>query len=366
VSSPRSPSQLEVTYLRAADDLALMVAEGSFPFRSVPTDPETAPRVGDGLLRVDAEGTVVFASPNALSAYRRLGLTGNLTGASLERVTRLLLDDGVLDDPRLGGVLATREPREAEVEASGSVVRFRAVPLLPGDVVIGALVLLRDVTEVRRRDRALMSKDATIREIHHRVKNNLQTVAALLRLQARRLNAPEARAALEESVRRVTAIALVHETLSETLADSVDVDVVADRVVALVAELAEALAVEGAGPRVRLRRVGRIGELPAQVATPLAMALTELLQNALEHGHGNGTGGEIVLESRRGPRQLHLVVADDGAGLPEGFRVDGSTRLGLQIVRTLVTDVGGDLELRSRDGGGAEAVLRLPLPGAPG
>src|SRR5256886_15042212 len=77
---------------------------------------------------------------------------------------------------------------------------MRALPLVPSGVPIGALVLVRDVTEVRRRDRALMTKDATIREIHHRVKNNLQTVAALLRLQARR--APAARAALEESVRR--------------------------------------------------------------------------------------------------------------------------------------------------------------------
>ncbi len=357
LSAPRSPGQLEVTYRRSSADLTRMVAEGRFPFRGVPTDPETAPRVGDGLLRIDADATVAYASPNALSAYRRLGLTGNLTGGSLDEVTRLLLDDGVLDDPRLCDVLTTREPRDAEVEASGSVVRFRAIPLLPGGEVIGALVLLRDVTEVRRRDRALLSKDATIREIHHRVKNNLQTVAALLRLQARRMAVPEARAALEESVRRVTAIALVHETLSETLSDSVDVDVVADRVVALVADLS------GGAGRVRIRRVGRIGELPARVATPLAMTLTELLQNALEHGHGRGTGGEIVLEARRAPSALVLVVADDGAGLPEGFRLEASPRLGLQIVRTLMADVGGELEVRDREGGGAEAVVRLPLRG---
>jgi two-component sensor histidine kinase len=363
LSASRSPSQLEATYRRSAGDLARMVAEGRFPFRSVPSDPETAPRVGDGLLRVDADGTVGYASPNALSAYRRLGLTGNLTGASVDAVTRLLLDDGVLDDPRLGDVLGTREPKDAEVEASGSVVRFRAIPLLPGGEVIGALVLLRDVTEVRRRDRALLSKDATIREIHHRVKNNLQTVAALLRLQARRVAVPEARAALEESVRRVSAIALVHETLSETLSDRVDVDVVADRVLGLVGDLAGALA--GEGPAVRLRRVGRVGELPARVATPLAMALTELLQNALEHGYAHrepeARGGEVVLEARRTGSTLHLVVADDGAGLPVGFRLEASPRLGLQIVRTLVADADGELEVRPREGGGTEAVVRLPL-----
>src|SRR2546430_8568537 len=91
---------------------------------------------------------------------------------------------------------------------------MRALPLVPSGVPIGALVLVRDVTEVRRRDRALLTKDATIREIHHRVKNNLQTVAALLRLQSRRTDSPEAKQALAESVRRVTSIALVHETMS--------------------------------------------------------------------------------------------------------------------------------------------------------
>ena len=85
---------------------------------------------------------------------------------------------------------------QTEVEAQGGVVTLRAIPLKPKGVLTGSLVLARDVTELRRRDRELMTKDATIREIHHRVKNNLQTVAALLRLQARRTAIPEARRAL--------------------------------------------------------------------------------------------------------------------------------------------------------------------------
>ena len=95
-----------------------------------------------------------------------------------------------------------------EVEATGATVLLRTLVLRPGGKRVGAAVSVRDVTEVKRRDRALLSKDATIREIHHRVKNNLQTVAALLRLQARRTKNEEARQALSESVRRVTSIAL--------------------------------------------------------------------------------------------------------------------------------------------------------------
>jgi two-component sensor histidine kinase len=220
-------------------------------------------------------------------------------------------------------------------------------------------VLIRDLTELRTRDRALLSKDATIREIHHRVKNNLQTVAALLRLQARRLDAPAAREALEESVRRVSSIALVHETLSLTLDENVAFDAIADRVIAMVSDMA------GSSGGVRVSRHGSFGELPSAVATPLSMVLTELLQNAVEHAFG-GSGGTLDVQASRvgvdGDAGLHLVVADDGAGLPAGFALEVSPRLGLQIVQTLIGELDGTLVLRDHPGGGTEAVLDVPVP----
>ncbi|MGH3744780.1 MAG: histidine kinase N-terminal domain-containing protein, partial [Mycobacteriales bacterium] len=205
LSVVRTPSQLELTYLATAGDLLQMVAEGRFPFPRQGEQQAEPPRVGDGFLRLDAGGTVVFASPNALSAYRRLGLSGNLTGERL-RVAHENL--GVTGAP-VWRTLATRRPESGDVEGtSGTELSLRAVPILPGDELRGAAVLLRDVTEVRRRERMLLSKDATIREIHHRVKNNLQTIASLLRLQGRRLKSPEARAALSESERRIRSIAI--------------------------------------------------------------------------------------------------------------------------------------------------------------
>src|SRR6185436_12504808 len=91
-----------------------------------------------------------------------------------------------------------------------------------GDVITGGIVLMRDVTDLRRRDRLLLSKDAAIREVHHRVKNNLQTISSLLRLQARRLDPGEGREALAEAERRIRSIALVHEILSREAGEQVD------------------------------------------------------------------------------------------------------------------------------------------------
>ena len=211
LNSARTPSRLELTYLQGADDLARMVAEGTFPFPGADAMLIRSPRVGDGLVRLGKSGRVIYASPNAQSAYRRLGLAADLIGSELGVVTAgLSASDEPLDES-LMVVAAGRAPREAEVDGNGSVVQLRSIPLIVGGSRTGALVLVRDVTELRRRERELMTKDATIREIHHRVKNNLQTVAALLRLQARRLRAPEARAALDEAVRRVGSIAVVHE-----------------------------------------------------------------------------------------------------------------------------------------------------------
>ena len=347
LASTRVPSQLELTYLQTAGDLARMVSDGTFPMPGSDVQSDLVLRVGDGMLRLDAKGRVEYASPNALSAYRRLGIARNLVGEHL--------GDLGLDDKRIYGVLESRLPAEHEVEANAAVVARRALPLIAGGDVIGALVLVRDITDLRRRDRQLITMDATIREIHHRVKNNLQTVAALLRLQARRSTAPEARAALEESVRRVSSIALVHETLSQALDDAVAFDEIADKVIAMVGDVASP------ERSVTSHRSGSAGLLTAVVATPLALVLAELLQNAAEHAFAE-RGGTLEVRFERRPTGLRVEVVDDGGGLPPGFAIEGSTRLGLQIVRTLVvSELGGAIEMGASEAGGTAVVLDIPL-----
>ncbi|GLW06298.1 histidine kinase [Microtetraspora sp. NBRC 13810] len=356
LSSARTPSRLELTYLQSASDLAQMVAEGRFPFSGEEPILVRSPRVGDGLLRLDRAGRVTYASPNALSAYRRLGLNADLVGAELGWVTASLCYGDEPVDESLMVVASGRAPRETEVESGGTIVQLRAIPLIVGGGRIGALVLIRDVTELRRRERELMTKDATIREIHHRVKNNLQTVAALLRLQARRLRVPEGREALEEAVRRVGSIAIVHETLSHAPEEFVDFDDIADRVIGMTGEVSAPEA------QVTPRRVGTFGVLPAAIATPLAMVLTELLQNAVQHGFEQRSGKLQVIVSR-GAERLDVLVSDDGKGLPEDFDLETSKSLGLQIVRTLVVgELAGRLSIDPRPGGGTEVSLTVPIP----
>lgn len=364
LATARTPSRLELTYLQLADALTAMVAGGGYPVTGAPTGLRRgAPRVGDGLIRLDVHGTVRYASPNAVSDLHRLGFVGNLVGQSLAEVVTGLVEAPDPVDEGLPLVLTGRAPWRTDVEARGVALSLRAVPLTDGPPQsaggrrTGAIVLCRDVSELRRRERELLTKDATIREIHHRVKNNLQTVSALLRLQARRLPAGEGRAALEEAVRRVATIALVHETLAQGFQETVDLDDVVDRAVRLACEVA------GTAP-VTARRTGRFGVVRAEDATPLALVITELVTNAVEHGLA-GRAGEVEVDAHRDGQWLTVRVRDDGvgvAGLQPGAAVPPAAGLGTQIVQALVqSDLRGRITWAAREGGGTEVTVEARL-----
>ncbi len=351
----RQAGELERTYIGVFDRLAAMIAAGSFPFAGEDALPGDAPRVGDGVLVLGAGMEVVYASPNAVSALHRLGVHQNSMGRRFDQLG--------LSGVAVGDAFAHAKPVTEEVERGLNVtVIVRVLPLLDDDEVTGALVLVRDISELRRRDRMLLSKDATIREIHHRVKNNLQTVSALLRLQGRRTSSVEAKAAIDESVRRIRSIALVHETLSHAVGDDIPFVEIVRPLVRMVAdglispERPISFMVEGDG-----------GILPAETATRLAVVLTELLQNVVDHAFPAGFGEDafVRVELSTTGQRLLVNVVDNGVGPSEGFTIDDSSGLGLSIVRTLVTsELGGTIGLSAGDGPPERpgTTIRLSVP----
>jgi two-component sensor histidine kinase len=350
MTSGRRSGELERHYIDVFEQFARMIAAGTFPFPRDETQLEEAPRVADGVIVLDDQLCVQFASPNAISSLHRMGIHAYTHG--------LQLADLGFDLEAADAACRLRKPVTEEVERADTSVLVTAMPLLDGSRVSGVLVLLRDVTDLRRRDRILVSKDATIREIHHRVKNNLQTIASLLRLQGRRLQSPEAQQAIEESERRIRSIAIVHETLSREVNDIVPF---ADIVQPLVRVVEETVST----PELRLRFQveGDAGDIPGEIATPLAVVLNELMQNAVDHAFPEGSGpdeGHVTVRLARDDTELVVDVVDDGVGLPAGFSLDGSGGLGLSIVHALVTtELGGSIELHSEQG--TRVHLRVPL-----
>jgi two-component sensor histidine kinase len=356
----RQPGELERSYVDVFNRFARMIAAGDFPFDAEKTESKESPRVGDGVIVLDENQRVEYSSPNAVSTLHRLGIHGNAEGLRFGEVG---LEDNVVRNAFTLGVPVTEEiPRGFDV-----TVLMRCIPMVDNRAVTGAVVLLRDISELRRRDLLLLSKDATIREIHHRVKNNLQTISSLLRLQGRRLASPEAKSAIEESVRRIRSIALVHEILSREVGDDVPFVEIVQPLVIMVEE-----AMASPERPIRVTVEGDGGVLPAGIATPLAVVLNELFQNAVEHAYPEEFDlgdheAHVLVEIDRQDDKLAVRVADDGAGLPEGFDLDTSTGLGLSIVRTLVTtELGGEIEISRGEGAGERpgtvVTLVLPIP----
>lgn len=334
----RQPSKLELNYREIAHKIYKMVAEGNFPIRNSLYSSESSPRVGDGLIRLDVNGTIFFASPNARSALSRVGFQKELEGENLGVVfSNLNKGDTQPTDESWQTMLNGKSLRRTEYESQSAVLDILVIPLTEGSDRIGAIVLIHNITELRNRDRALLTKDATIKEIHHRVKNNLQTVSALLRLQSRRVTDPIASSALDEAVRRVASIALVHETLSNQSSEFVAFDLVLDQIIKNALDL---------NPRsIGYKKIGEFGSFDSKTATALSLVITELIHNALEHGLSE-TGDQLTVEISKNGNQYLVSVCDNGSGLPEEFNIEKSANLGLQIANTLTkNELNGSINL---------------------
>lgn len=225
------------------------------------------------------------------------------------------------------------------------------------DLVENVAQRTRDVVELQRMEAALKEslgeKETLLKEIHHRVKNNLQIVASLLSLQRTSVPTPEARAALEDSAQRVHSLALVHQHLY----GSVSLGLIDLR--SYVQTLAET--VRGAlAPGARLSVDADAIEVSAEPAGPIGLILNELLTNAFKYGGRQDAGepAQVEVELRRGDGTLTVRVRDHGPGVPAGFSLVSVSSLGLQLVRALTRQLKGRLVHRNEDG----AVFELTFP----
>jgi two-component system, sensor histidine kinase PdtaS len=250
----------------------------------------------------------------------------------------LVLEDGRIAWPEgRAGAHAVRLPLRWKRRRIGELVCDRDTPFTDEDRAL--LEAIAHHAAVALESGRMALRGVLAQEIHHRVKNNLQTVASLLRLQAR-VDGVEPSKALGDSVNRILAIAAVHEVLTEHREDVVELDELLERL--------RAMLVQGLAAGKRVTASLEPVELAGQRATALALVFSELLGNALEHG-----GGAVAIELRRRDGEAVLAIADDGAGMTDAR--DGT---GLSIVRALVRDeLGGTLSFVEGDGVRAEVAF---------
>jgi two-component sensor histidine kinase len=215
----------------------------------------------------------------------------------------------------------------------------------------------RKAAEQQLRD-SLREKEVLLKEVHHRVKNNLQIISSLLNLQARETEHPAAVRALRDSQSRIHSMALIHEQLyrSDNLA-SIDF---AEYVRELTAHVSRS--VGAAAQRVSVRVEVDPTPLPLDLAVPCGMIINELFTNAVEHAFPEGGGGEIAVGFRTCRGRRELTVSDNGVGLPASGARESSESLGLKVVHALCEQLGGELRLE-HDGGTQCTILFGPGEG---
>ncbi len=359
----RTPSRLELSYLQTAADLTTMIATGEFPAPGQRSDHADSPRVGDGFLRVDADGRVVYASPNAQSVFRRLGLSGDLAGQLLPDLTRDLVPARRRpDEETLSAVLGGRAHRDVEIATDEAALIVRAIPLRPDGHPPGR------ADPGARRHRAASPRPRAGHQGRHDPRDPPpgEEQPPDRGRAAASPGAPHRQRGGEGGPRGGGAPGRVDRDRARDAEPGGRGDGRLRR---------DRRPARGDGHRgQRAHRSGRraahgpFGVLPSESANALAMVLTELLQNAVEHGYADDESRarrpDLGRASTGSSAACTSPSTTTAAACPEGFTLDGSTNLGLSIVRTLVeSELGGQLDVTARPGGGTRVVVDVPLGG---
>lgn len=299
----------------------------------------------DGMMVVNSDKKIIAANSNAEHIFAVLGST-NLIGLRTSSVE--------INWPLVGMVLKAGIAESKEYLMHGLNIAMRVIPINHSNESKTAVVVFSDVTELKKRDEEILVKSFAIKEIHHRVKNNLQTVASLLRLHARRAESKETKEALKDSINRVNSIAIVHDYLSKD-DDVFDIQKAAK---GIYDELLKSMV----SPELKLETSFSMEEinLPAKKANDVALVLNELLQNALEHGFEKAKEGKLDVSFKEYEKEYILEIQDNGKGLPKDFDITKTKSLGLKIIRTMVVaDLKGTFDLISLEKG---TLARVKIP----
>lgn len=319
--------------------------------RSVVQDPlYDRLRPEDGLMVVDAQKTIIAANNNAKHIFSFRDIP-ELVGQRTNSVA--------INWPLVGMVMDTGIAESKEITYHGLLLNLRILPVVPMPKGGCAIVIIRDVTELRKKDQELLIKSVVIKEIHHRVKNNLQTIASLLRLQSRRAQSEEAKSVLADCIGRVNSIAIVHEYLSQHEEGMIDVEKVAKGIYkAIISSMVRP------GFKLETEFEAESLLLPSEKATSIALILNELLQNCIEHAFDGRDKGLLKVYFNSAAGFYELAIIDDGVGLPEDFDINKMRSLGLKIIKTMSeTELQGSFIFENRAEGGTKAMVRFPVEG---
>lgn len=319
-------------------ETAEQLTETLLTFRDKDNENAIANHLNDAIVMFDGGGIATYANPVADELYRKLGYKDNIVGMNFNN---LVLDGSMLDE-----VIKKQPFNISEVNVGKLSLQVKYAISHKKDKLLGLSMLIKDITEVKEKEKELILKSFAIREIHHRVKNNLQTIASLLRLQSRRLESDMVKKMFDESISRILSIAVTHEILAQNGVDDVDIKTILSRI-------KDNNIQYGLPPSkdIQIDVEGDSFKIDSDKATSIALVVNELLQNSLQCAFIGRNLGNIHIKIQKGIMYSSISIIDNGIG----FDVNKTVRpgsLGLSIVKNIVKDkLNGTFNIESNSKG---------------
>ncbi len=293
--------------------------------------------MADAILISDNKGQIIYSNPGAEKLYESLGYRESIIGMHFDNV--------VLDNTTLVEIREKEYLEINEVLIGCLALNIKYSIMKQNNEEVGLVIHIRDITDVINKEKELILKSVAIREIHHRVKNNLQTIASLLRIQSRRITDENAKKAFTESISRVMSIAVTHELLAQNGVDDVDIKDILTSIVK-----GAVLVSDSMNFKLNVEVIGDSVSINSEKATSLALVVNELVQNCVEYAFVGRSKGNIIITIEKGELVSIVTVEDDGIGFQSSKVKMGS--LGLSIVEQLIKDkLKGDLHISSGEKG---------------
>ena len=288
----------------------------------------------DGLIIFDDTYKILYANDAAMKLVDVLGFDRRLVGSSIFSST--------LKMSAIQQVLSDRSILTNEEIYQDMVIRQHMIPIAMGRNETRCFLVLHDCTRESKQQQELLVKNSIIKEVHHRVKNNLQTVAGLLRMEARRSSLPDVKQALQEGINRIESMALVHDIVSHYDEDYIGIRSIYDELCRLLR-----MSMVRQDQEVTFTYSGEDMLISPHMASYVSLIINELITNSLEHGL-DGNRGNVHLAVTDAGNTIKLAFTDNGKGLPSDFSVSSNKRLGLTIINNLVThELKGSLSIEN-------------------
>lgn len=292
--------------------------------------------LNDAILIFDHTGKAIYANSTAEDLYSKLGYKDKVVGMGFDNLS--------LNEANFQSIILEKKFTEVEICIGKLCVEVKYA-VTEKRHALGVIMLIKDITDIKEKEKELILKSVVIKEIHHRVKNNLQTIASILRLQSRRINIIEAKKAFNDSISRVLSIAAVHEVLAQNGIEDTNIN----NILSKIKDNAIRNGIH-CNKSINIELTGDSFDVNSDKATSIAMVLNELLENSIKHAFTDVEQGNIKIIIKRGIMYSSISLSDDG----KGFKLENGEKdsLGLNIVNSLVKDkLNGDITIDSNENG---------------